>query len=172
MARKKKNKPYLVKGDRYSIEETFKIVAPFLDPDAVYDKDHRKEKIDFYGDMIKANSQRYQTFYYKGCTCVKCGLKASYFEKNKMSDQKSFHLNLYGIDENGEEILFTKDHILPKSKGGKDHLTNFQTMCTKCNEDKSSTMSLEDKVHTVLSTPKLCQKIMVEHYKKHPMCQM
>lgn len=30
----------------------------------------------------------------------------------------------------------TKDHILPERFGGKDTLSNMQTMCTKCNHAK------------------------------------
>ena len=40
------------------------------------------------------------------------------------------------VNENNEEILFTKDHITPRSKGGKNHISNYQTMCSKCNEGK------------------------------------
>jgi hypothetical protein len=172
MAKKqKRQRPYLVKGARYSIDDTFAIIAPHLDPD---DKvvNGRRGKIDFYGDKIKANSHRYQTFYYKGCACVKCGLKASYFEKDKMSNESSWHLNLYGIDENGNEVMFTKDHILPKSMGGQNYITNYQPMCTRCNYKKLATMSTKDKIHTMLTKSKLCQKIMVEYYKKYPAYKM
>ena len=99
-------------------------------------------------------------------------ISEGYFEKNKMSNAGSFHLNLYGIDENGNEVLFTKDHILPKSKGGNDYITNYQTMCERCNKNKSSVMSLRDKIHTIISKPKLCKKLMVAHYKKYPVYKM
>ena len=46
------------------------------------------------------------------------------------------------IDDNGEEILMTKDHILPRSKGGIDDISNYQTMCKLCNEAKGN--KLED----------------------------
>ena len=36
----------------------------------------------------------------------------------------------------------TKDHILPKSKGGKDEIDNYQTMCIRCNKAKGN--NLED----------------------------
>lgn len=167
MSKKKKNKPYFVKGDRYSIEDTFSILVPYLDPNG-----GNKEKVDFYGDRIKPNSQRYQTFYYKGCTCVKCGLKASYFEKDRMSNETSYHLNLYGVDSQGNEVMFTKDHILPKSKGGKDYITNYQPMCERCNVNKSSTMTVKDRIHTAISKQKTIKKLMVNHYKKHPAYKM
>lgn len=34
----------------------------------------------------------------------------------------------------------TKDHIMPKSKGGADSLSNYQTMCLPCNEAKADRM--------------------------------
>jgi 5-methylcytosine-specific restriction enzyme A len=34
----------------------------------------------------------------------------------------------------------TRDHIIPKSKGGSDHLNNMQTMCTKCNNKKGNSI--------------------------------
>lgn len=40
------------------------------------------------------------------------------------------------IDENGKEVLMTKDHIIPKSKGGANDISNYQTMCKRCNEAK------------------------------------
>lgn len=90
------------------------------------------------GDIIKANSQRYQVFKKKGCTCSKCGLKGTFFYKEKDLNSSRFHLNLYGVNEKGEEILFTKDHILAKSNGGSNHIDNYQTMCSICNEVKGS----------------------------------
>lgn len=99
----------------------------------------RKSKyIIFDGEEIKANSQRYQVFWLKGCTCCKCGLQAQYFALERHASQERYHLNLYAR-VNDNEILFTKDHIVPKSKGGKDILENYQTMCLLCNMEKGDT---------------------------------
>lgn len=49
---------------------------------------------------------------------------------------------LYAVDDNGDEILMTKDHIIPRSKGGIDDISNYQTMCKLCNEAKGN--KLED----------------------------
>ena len=43
----------------------------------------------------------------------------------------------------GKDVLFTKDHILPKYWGGRDHLDNLQTMCGPCNFEKGSTIEGE-----------------------------
>lgn len=95
-------------------------------------------KYDFDGDLIKGNSQRYQTFFTKGCKCAICGIEGKYFAKERHLQDKAYHLNLYAVDDNGTEILMTKDHILPRSKGGIDDISNYQTMCKPCNEVKGN----------------------------------
>ena len=46
------------------------------------------------------------------------------------------HFNLYA-ELDGYIVLMTKDHIVPRSKGGKNMLENYQTMCCLCNSAKS-----------------------------------
>lgn len=100
-------------------------------------KEHMLKRYIVNGDMVKiGKSLRLQTFYHKGITCVKCGIKARYFVKEKSVPGEKYHLNLYGINEYGKEVLFTHDHIIPKSKGGKNKLSNTQTMCIHCNVKK------------------------------------
>lgn len=94
----------------------------------------------FDGDSSYMSSERYEVFDKKGISCVTCGIKGLYFAKEKFLENgkgKMWHFNLYALDENGEEVLMTKDHILAKSKGGKNALSNYQTMCYKCNQLKS-----------------------------------
>ena len=88
--------------------------------------------------IIKGNSQRFQTFFTKGLKCVSCGIEGKYFAKEKTKGDKRYHLNLYAIDGNGKEVLMTKDHIFPHNKGGKNNISNYQTMCVKCNVAKGS----------------------------------
>lgn len=103
------------------------------------DRKGKDSEVNFDGDMIYGNSHRYQTFFTKGTKCACCGLEGKYFAKEKCKDVNRYHLNLYGVDENGNEVLMTKDHILPKSKGGRNHLDNYQTMCIRCNMLKGNT---------------------------------
>lgn len=65
-----------------------------------------------------------------------CGLEGSFMAMEKSEKDVSFHFNMYGIEESGNEVLFTKDHIIPKSKGGSNQLSNYQTMCVNCNQNK------------------------------------
>ena len=44
-------------------------------------------------------------------------------------------------------ILFTKDHILPRSKGGKNWLQNYQTMCYNCNQEKADRKEISTGVY-------------------------
>jgi 5-methylcytosine-specific restriction endonuclease McrA len=62
-----------------------------------------------------------------------------YFYKEQFPGSESFHFNLYAINEDGHEILMTKDHIQPTAKGGKNIVANLQTMCCNDNRDKGST---------------------------------
>lgn len=86
---------------------------------------------------VKVTSLRLTLFKEKGLTCVSCGLKGQYFYLEKNKERERPHFNLYGVNKQGKEILFTKDHIFPKSKGGPDSLENLQTMCSVCNSRKA-----------------------------------
>lgn len=121
----------------YTLEGVFKHVIAKRSFDDLRAKKHY---VDFDGDLVKMDSQRYFLFKFKGCTCVACGLGGTFFAKEKsygQLDAKYYHFNLYGIKD-GKEVLFTKDHIVPRSLGGKDNMTNYQTMCVTCNNEKGN----------------------------------
>ncbi len=82
-------------------------------------------------------SSRYDVFEKDNCTCVVCGLKGIHFYMEVHALSECGHFNLYG-HENGYEILFTKDHIVPASKKGPNRLENYQTMCIICNRIKAN----------------------------------
>lgn len=123
----------IIRKSIHSVDEVREIVK-----DVLFEKHKQNSKVELDGDIIKGNSQRYQLFFTKGCNCVKCGIEGKYFAKERSPRQVTYHLNLYGIDDNGQEVLITKDHIIPKSRGGKDELENYQTMCVRCNKRKGN----------------------------------
>lgn len=97
----------------------------------------KSESIEIDGYQVYKDSWRYRTFYQKGLKCACCNRVGSYFKLH--TDSKNLeraHFNLFADDG----TLMTKDHIIPKSKGGPDCIENFQTMCQECNEKKKSTM--------------------------------
>mgnify|MGYP004632612335 FL=1 len=106
--------------------------------DVLFCKNKWDSYVDIRGDIIKGNSQRFQTFFTKGFKCSCCGIEGKYFAKEKDPNAARYHLNLYAVNEAGEEVLMTKDHIIPWSKGGKDDVSNYQTMCEKCNKIKAN----------------------------------
>lgn len=99
----------------------------------------------YAGKEIKMGSSRYITFARKGTTCKYCGLVGAYFalERHKNGNTDKFHFNLYGINEEGEETMLTKDHIIPRSKGGSNKLGNLQVLCEKCNSKKGDKILID-----------------------------
>lgn len=122
----------------FSIEEVEAIVKE----DVVNSSCNRIEKkADGFGTVIEGydvykRSMRYKTFIEKGYKCVCCGRVGAYYalECDEGSNKKRAHFNLYSEDD----VLMTKDHIFPKSKGGKDSIENMQTMCAICNSEKGN----------------------------------
>lgn len=93
--------------------------------------------------LVKMNSQRYFVFA-KNLSCVACGLTGTKMLLERNPNDVAPHFNLYA-EENNELVLMTKDHIYAKSRGGKDRYSNYQTMCSICNNIKgSSNLTLSD----------------------------
>lgn len=99
----------------------------------------KKIQVVINGEKIYALSDRYKTFFTKGLSCPVCGATASYWALEKDASNKRYHLNLYAF-HNNIEVLMTKDHIYPRSKGGADSLSNYQTMCRCCNIAKGTSI--------------------------------
>ena len=107
----------------------------------------KKLRVEINGVNVGVGSLRLQTFLYKGTTCIACGVKATYFaiERDTASEvnDRPYHLNLWGVKDDGEPVLFTHDHTLARSLGGKDRLSNTETMCCFCNWEKGEREQIE-----------------------------
>lgn len=103
------------------------------------------ERIELDGGLVAVTSVRLQTFAFKGTRCVSCGIQGTHFRKEQghPSDHRP-HLNLYAADLSDLiEVLMTRDHIVPRARGGSNALENMQTMCFHCNARKGASVEPE-----------------------------
>lgn len=84
--------------------------------------------------QAKMNPQRFFLFR-ENRFCVCCGVEGDKLLVEIRDADKSPHLNLYANGMDGLTLM-TRDHVQPKSLGGCDHLSNYQTMCSVCNSLK------------------------------------
>lgn len=131
-----------------------------------YRNNHQVTHIVINGEQVGMQSLRLQTFFHHGLQCSACGLRASHFavERN-FRRPGTYHLNLWGANKNGVEVLFTHDHTLARSLGGANHLSNTTTMCESCNTKKSKVeqqlKKLKDKGHdVVIPHPELTAEVV------------
>lgn len=131
---KKKRKGFIRSGEAIPVEEVIHLLKDASDTNQYMIMD---------GDPVKITSQRYPVFQRNlKCSNPGCSLVGSVFYKEKTHpSHKSFHLNLYAINKQGREVLMTKDHRIPKSKGGANSQSNYDTMCTHCNSKKGNKLN-------------------------------
>jgi 5-methylcytosine-specific restriction endonuclease McrA len=97
---------------------------------------------------VKAVSYRLELFK-QNPKCVACHRVGNLWVLEAHRRFETPHLNLYHIQEEEDPewkkltkdglVLMTKDHIIPRSKGGPTTLENLQTMCSICNGKKGNT---------------------------------
>jgi len=122
----------------YSIDEIFQSIEEkdsIPDPIIYSKKDYQDSRTRV--KIIKQLIER------DGCECKECKEKPTYFAMGK-DNAGYWHLDLYSKMD-GEHYMYTIDHIHPKSKGGKNHIDNYQLLCKVCNEDKSDTTTTTSK---------------------------
>lgn len=133
------------KGDKFGTQRFFRVGTVSVDDVLGFLPKYTGTKFqEYFGFEVKMSSQRYSLFDKKGTTCVSCGLNGTHFHLERNHGEASrYHFNLYGENDEGQEIMITKDHIVPRSKGGKDTIDNYQPMCIICNSKKADKMEEE-----------------------------
>ena len=77
--------------------------------------------------------------------CHFCGCEADRWVAEKGQKDHLGHpvLNLFATNRDGQVVLMTRDHIIPKSLGGIDAVANLRPACGPCNEQRSNEVSPE-----------------------------
>jgi len=119
--------------------------------DFIGNPDIRKRKFATpnYGELeVYVNSNRLQLLR-QSPMCVSCyrigriwSLERPSYRKHSHHPYQVPHFNLYAV-ENGSWVLMTADHIIPKSRGGKNDLSNLQVMCENCNAKKGNNLDVQ-----------------------------
>jgi 5-methylcytosine-specific restriction endonuclease McrA len=131
---KTKRFPLYIRKGKASIED----IIPLITGDT-------KVKVRVCDKSVGVSSFRLQNFKEHGTDCAYCGIKGSFFaveRHNVETKYIKYHLNLYALDDKGNEVLMTADHIIPRSKGGLTTLDNLQTLCCICNLKKADKLEV------------------------------
>jgi 5-methylcytosine-specific restriction endonuclease McrA len=90
------------------------------------------------GFKVKVSNLRLRTFARPGGTvCASCGLEGKWFVVEVRGKDSNAGLQLYGLNAKGESIRLTLDHVIARSRGGRNRLDNTQTLCEPCNALKA-----------------------------------
>lgn len=117
-------------------EQVFKLMQG-----SAFDKTYEFEGISY---SVNIGNDRYHIFG-KTPQCVCCGLRGNrmFLARYTNHDGKTgFHFRLYAETRDRKDsvphlVLLTKDHIVSREHGGKDEVSNYQTLCWLCNTVKS-----------------------------------
>jgi len=87
--------------------------------------------------------KRFKIFDVIGYDCVTCGMIGSHIVWwREFGKRQADHYDIAGYKD-GKLRMITIDHIYPKSKGGPDHIDNYQPMCSFCNGRKSDKVIID-----------------------------
>ena len=146
-------KAQLKEGPHFGCNHLMQYTPKFVF-DMINQMKEQQSELVIQGHKVHVYAKRYVLFEQVGRVCVTCGVEGTVmcldtnlprrYPRNSTNPaqpqrpkSKKATFNLYGIAESGRVALLTKDHIIPKSKGGPDEMSNFQVMCNRCNAKKA-----------------------------------
>lgn len=136
---------------KYTFDEVYESLKNNTIPDKIiyHDKDFKDslKRINIIKELIDRD----------GAYCQNCKLEPKYFASGKDKSNR-WHLDLYGEKDN-EIHMLTIDHVHPKSKGGKNEISNYQLLCKICNEEKGDIMDGDEELKTKMKSAYIHKKL-------------
>ena len=86
---------------------------------------------------------RMRVFAVHGCKCYNCGLEGTEV-LHTVDSGGGHHIDLYAVKDDVYHLL-NRDHILPASLGGPNHLWNLRPMCEPCNSKRGNVYTDADR---------------------------
>lgn len=75
-------------------------------------------------------------------SCKGCKAKSNFAAIVRNINTDRLNVIFFIKDKEGNFQPLTKDHVLPKARGGTDAFKNLQSMCVRCNSDKADNADL------------------------------
>ena len=115
------------------------VVMPHIDADAIFGNQCatiKVARVTHNGNLVKIRLRDTFAVFKRNHCCVACGepgVKWLLIQRPTLAGNvRAFNITLVTKDY----VPMTLDHKVPKSRGGPNHIDNFQTMCWSCNNDK------------------------------------
>lgn len=106
-----------------------------------YIRQHPRGVLEFEGDFgkIRIGIRPRHLIFANDPRCCFCTMRIELVivERNPNNPQEKWGIHFYGV-KNNELVLFTVDHVVPRSVGGEDHAKNYQSACEECNTKKGN----------------------------------
>lgn len=122
------------------------VMAEALEAAAILPRQKRAGKRVLCSDVRKKigpGLSRMRVFAVHGCKCSKCGLEGTEV-LHTVDKGGGHHIDLYAVKD-GHYVLINRDHILPASMKGPNHLWNLRPMCEPCNSKRGNVYTDADK---------------------------
>lgn len=86
--------------------------------------------------------------------CMDCRSEATHYVIHRETNltKHPYSISFFHVDPNHGIMMHTKDHVIPKSLGGKDIMENYQNYCYDCNQKKGNSLSMTDIAYAVTPT--------------------
>lgn len=89
-------------------------------------------------NLVHLSKMRWIVFAHKGRKCRQCGIEGTVVVHWQEFVNPTDHYDLAAYTPEGQLVMMTLDHHIPRSFGGPKTLANLNPMCYPCNQRKKN----------------------------------